>query len=114
MPKLSNWIIDRIYKCLSCQAVMLYQDKVTRDFRKKCPFCNKHQLVIQSGLSGLSIGIDTSKRKSLVDIGEENIKRRHEESGVPIKPNLPFWRPKTKIDFKVLQNPRKYVETGKI
>ncbi len=114
MPKLQDWIIERVYRCTNCEGMMLYEDKASRNFRKKCPFCKKHDLVIQSGLSGLSIGIDTSKRKTLVEIGEENIKRRDEEAGVPKQPEMPFWRSKKKVDFKVLQNPKKYIETGRI
>ena len=115
LKTLANTIIKRVYRCINkkCMAEMLYTQKVKDKFRKKCPCCNKHSLIIKSSVSPFTF-IDKEPR-TLGTLGEKNLKEVSKYVDIPEaqpKPK-PWWRKnKKKIDYTILKNPTKYVEKG--
>lgn len=127
MPKIQDIAIDRIYSCENeaCCAIIQITQKATDPFEKKCPFCGKESLVLKEAKCSIQGFVDTSKPKTLGSIAEKNrtkmekngdITKGEAESWTGKKKNKskPFWRKSDKIDFSILKNPKKYIETGKV
>ena len=112
---LAEMLIKRIYKCTNekCKGEILYEQKVKDKFRKRCPFCHKHSLIIKEVLSCFTI-IDKTP-KTLGTLGEKNFKELAKYSDMSEYQPKPkqWWRKnKKKIDYTILKNPAKYVEKG--
>ncbi len=113
---ISDFSINRVYACTNqdCKCQLAIQQKVSDKWRKKCPFCHKMSLVLESACMNLSTMIDTKVPKTLGSMSQHNRKRDEIEKGVePSKPK-PFWRSKQKINYEVLKNPQKYIATGHV
>lgn len=116
MGKNDKWIITRVYECKSCESVVAFEESASKAFRKRCPVCNKHALLLKEGISNLSIFVDSTRPKTLGALAEKNTEdklKRGESIEDPLR-KKPFWRKSNKINYKVLSNPGKYVQTGKI
>ncbi len=112
---LSDQIVSRVYKCDNpdCAAEIAYEQKVSDPWKKKCPFCKKMKLYIDSGSMNISLTINLNNPRTLGLVAEKN-RERAEKEGKIFGRKKPFWRKKDKIDFSILKNPKKYVETGTI
>lgn len=108
--------INRVYACNNeeCQAVIAYKQKAGDNFKKKCPFCHKNTLLIESGSTGISFFMDLNKPKTIGALAEKNAKYAIDSGKVDPdkKHKTPFWRSKRKVNFDVLKNPKQYIETG--
>ncbi len=109
MGKLKDWIIDRIYKCSSCKGLVKYEDKFGEDFKKKCPLCGELTLLIQSANCGLGAVVDMSKPKTIRELGNKNYEEAKNNNTLPEI----FTKKRNKIDYSILDNPGKYIQTGK-
>lgn len=54
-----------------------------------------------------------SKPKTFGSQSEINTKNREKELGKP-KSKKPWYRKQEKVNFKILQNPHKYITTGQV
>ncbi len=110
---ISDLEVIRIYSCTNaeCAGQLSMKQKASEKWRKKCPFCKKFSLVLDSASLTISTFIDTKKPKTLGSMSQENRKRKEKEFG-PEVDTKPFWRKSKKIDFNILKNPRKYVQSG--
>ena len=112
---LGDQTVNRVYKCDNneCAAEIAYRQKVSDKWKKKCPFCKKMTLYIESGSLSLSVMLDVKNPNTLGLVAEKN-RERAEKEGKTFGKKRPFWRKKDKIDFSILKNPKKYVQTGSI
>lgn len=112
MP-IADQTINRLYRCTNeeCETEVAYKEKVSQKWRKKCPFCKKHTLILESGNLSMTLMIDVKKPTTLGSLGQVNQARKDKEEGVK-GPTRPFWRKKDKVDFNVLKNPKKYIMEG--
>ncbi len=109
--------ITRIYRCSreDCDCKISYTEKVSRPWRKICPLCHKKSLYLDSASSSLSLLFDVKNGHTLGSLSDANNRRREKESGPKkSKGKKPFWRSKDRVDYKVLKNPAKYIQTGSI
>jgi hypothetical protein len=110
--------VNRIYTCYNkeCNGQVFYEQGIYDKFKKKCPFCKKNELVLDSGTLNSTMIMDIKKPKTLGSLGEknyENAQKEGKELGFR-KTHIPFWRKNKKIDYGILKNPSKYIETGNI
>ena len=112
---LSDQKIVRIYQCThkACEAKMSYIEAVGKKWRKMCPICRKRSLVLDSAHLNISTFIDVNNPRTFGGCSDKNTYRREKEGLAP-KKETPFWRKNKKINYNVLKNPKKYVETGTI
>jgi hypothetical protein len=105
--------IHRIYSCTNedCKCQVAFKELVKDKWRKKCPFCKKHSLVLDRASVTLSTFVDNNVAKTMGMASQQNTARREKENPLP-KKEIPFWRQKEKINFNVLKNPQKYIATG--
>lgn len=109
-----NILVNRLYECKACGHEYIAEEKCSAKFRRKCPCCNKHRLFLKSADSGMMVGVDTIKGKTVGSVAEQNTKRREKEGYVEKQPSKPWWRKnKKRVDIDVLKNPSKYIATGK-
>jgi len=110
--------IHRVYKCDNeeCAAEIVVTQIAKDPWLKQCPFCYEETLFIRSATDNLSIFIDLKKPKTLGSLGEQNFEEKVKREGDPKEePKKPWWRKnKEKVDFSILKNPKKYIETGHI
>lgn len=108
--------ITRIYKCSACEAKFEFQQKVTDDFETICPLCNQPELLIESAKTSISTFVDQTQAKTFGTQAEKNTERMKKEGTYPKEDvsKVPFYRPQKKINYKILQNPSKYISTGRI
>ena len=112
--------IFRIYTCMNedCKCEVSFKEKVSKPWRKVCPFCKKHTLLLDRATLTLSAFVDTNQPKTLGAISDQNRTRKIKE-GTPFKDdqkaiNLPWWRKEKKVNMDVLRNPKQYIETGSV
>src|SRR5688500_17814507 len=112
---LSEVKICRIYDCTNeaCKAQVAYNETLGDKWRKVCPFCKKHSLLLDRAVSSLSVFTDSTKAKTLGMLGQVNQQRREKEEGIQKKAK-PFWRQKDRVNFNVLRNPAQYITTGSV
>lgn len=112
---LSDQKIVRVYKCTNepCEAQMSYMETVSKKWRKKCPICKKRSLVLESASLNISTFIDLQNPKTFGGCSDKNMIRREKEGSQEDK-KPPFWRKNKKINYNILKNPKKYVDTGTI
>jgi DNA-directed RNA polymerase subunit RPC12/RpoP len=110
---LSDSIVKRTYRCLSCKTDHYFEQKASEKFKKKCPNCGKRELYIHEASS--SVGIDMKKVKTVGMLADINTRRMEKEGTLPQmgKKKRPWWRKSDKIDQRILKDPIKYIETGK-
>lgn len=108
---LKDSIVSRIYECTNkeCQGQFVIQQKANDKFKKKCPFCKKMSLVIESATTVFSFIQSLNKPRTLGALAEKNSKDRPDKIK---KDPKPWWRESDRIDMKILKNPKYYVETG--
>lgn len=108
--------ICRVYECSEddCSCQIVCEEFVKDEWQTKCPFCKKKSLLLKSASLNMSIMVDLSKPKTLGSLGEQNAKRIAKEGKLQkedkIKP--PFWRKNKKINYKILRDPKRYIESG--
>ena len=116
MSGLGDLEIYRIYECTEedCGCEIGVVQTAKEGFIKECPECSKETLVMKSGKANMSIFIDPDKPKTLGMQGQMN-RREQEANGTQMDPvkKKPWWRSKYKIDYDILKNPKRYIETGK-
>jgi predicted RNA-binding Zn-ribbon protein involved in translation (DUF1610 family) len=110
--------VTRLYGCESCECEIAYKQLVKEKWKKKCPMCGKHTLVLKSADISMNVLFDVSVPKTLGSLAEHNSKKKVSEEGKDAlgKPKeVPWWRKnKKKVDFSVLKNPQKYIQEGKV
>ncbi len=115
---LAEQTIYREYRCTNpnCEAKISFTQKAKDKWKKVCPFCRKHSLLMEHANMALSGLIDTKKAKTFGAVSDENRLRKQKETGIDtMAPKAPpFWRKKNKIDYSILKNPKKYIETGSL
>ena len=108
--------IYNVYKCdnSECNAEVAYKQQVKDKWKKKCPFCNKKSLYLQSGNLSISTFVDMQKPTTIGMISQQNRDRYLKENGKDyFEPKkTPWWRKNKKIDYSILKNPKQYIETG--
>ena len=112
---LADQRIIRVYRCTNeaCEAEMSYIETVSKKWRKACPICKKRSLVLEKANLSISTLVDLNNPKTFGGCSDKNIARREKEGLAP-KKETPFWRKGKKINYNILKNPKKYVETGAI
>ena len=112
---LEDFVIKRIYRCTNneCAAVLSFDQKYNEKWKKRCPLCKKHSLLLESGTTSITTFIDLTKPKTFGSASDENKKRREKENPIE-KPKKPWWRKSNKINYNVLKNPKKYIDTGTV
>jgi hypothetical protein len=110
---LTEQSIQRIYRCTNkeCETELAYKEKVGDKWRKKCPLCGKHSLLLDRANLNISTMVDTYMAKTLGSISDQNSRRKEKEEGFNKKPK-PFWRNSDKINYNILKNPNQYVNKG--
>jgi hypothetical protein len=113
---IKNWTINRVYKCTNCSNCFSFEQKAISNFKKKCPSCLKNTLIIDSGHCNISVIMDVKRPKTLGALGDKNLHEREKQLGPKrVKKNKnykPFWRKNKKINYDILRNPSRYIETG--
>lgn len=117
MSKIFDSIVTRIYKCHNeeCCAEIALKEKLGDPWKKQCPFCEKDELFLSSSTSPFIILKDLKKTKTIGMLAQQNSDRKIKEENFALEKKerkQPWWRDSNKIDFSVLKNPKKYVETG--
>jgi hypothetical protein len=115
---IANCSINRIYECSNddCKGKVSFVQKISDPWKKKCPFCRKYSLYLDSATSSMTLIIDNKKPNTMGGISDQN-KLRREKDGkewIDSRGHTPFWRKNKKIDYNILRNPKKFVETGQI
>lgn len=105
--------IVRIYSCSNCNCQISFKEQVKDKWKKRCPFCKKHSLVLDKATVTLSTFIDSNTPKTMGMASQQNTARREKENPIE-KKKTPFWRSKEKINFNILKNPEKYITTGHV
>lgn len=116
---ISDLEIYRIYQCSNkdCSAKIGFQQKASDKWKKRCPCCRKHTLIIYESKSNISINSNTSA-KTIGMLAEKNSEYKYKHSldlDNPSRPKdakIPFWRKSRKVNFDILRNPKSYVERG--
>jgi hypothetical protein len=114
---LKDQVVYRVYSCTNndCGAKVSCQQGIFEKWRKQCPFCKKHSLLMEQATTNISTFIDLQRPKTLGGISDQNRSKKEREGlDDPMKPKRPFWRNKDKIDFNILKNPKKYIDTGTV
>lgn len=119
MPGFFDSVIRRIYSCENkdCLAKVGYDQKITANFKKKCPVCKKNTLLLYSGELNTCIIMDSKQPKTIGSLGEKNYQNAEKEGKDIFKrknAKIPFWRNDRQVNIDALKNPSKYIETGKI
>lgn len=105
------------YECHNpeCAAIMEIRHSIKDPAMSLCPLC--HQTTLKRNIvNTFLVFIDMKKPKSLGGIAEQNttaaLRRGETPPGWEKKPT-PIWRDGP-IDMKILRNPKKFIETGKV
>jgi hypothetical protein len=108
--------VDRVYECLCCKAEISVKQLATEGFHKECPLCEKDELVIKSARSSVNIQIEPNSPKTMGMIAQKNTREMEKEQKVPpgTTQKTPWWRKEKKINYDILKNPTKFIETGKV
>jgi type IV secretory pathway VirD2 relaxase len=110
--------IHRIYECTNkkCEAKIHLEEQVKDMWKTTCPFCEKESLQLESAQLVAPVFIDLNKPKTIGSLGEKNYQlaiKEGRDTGIKKKDKKkPWWRKNDKVNFNVLKNPNKYVETG--
>src|SRR5688500_7325033 len=109
---LSNSKIQRNYSCSNkdCGCVISFVQKVKDPWKKLCPLCRKKSLLLDSATSCIQLLSGTTGAKTLGMIFEKNRQRKEKEEGYKPNPDRPFWRSSHKQNFKILRDPKNYIE----
>lgn len=107
--------IHRVYSCSNnqCGCQIAYKERVKDKWRKRCPFCKKHSLILDKATTNISFVKSYKDFSTFGMISDQNKKRLEQEEGVK-ENKTPFWRKSKKINFNVLRNPAKYIQTGSV
>jgi hypothetical protein len=109
--------VHRIYACENseCEAKIHCEETVKDPWQKVCPFCNQESLILESANLAAPAFIDLKQPKTVGSLGEKNYEKAVKEgkkTGVEREGRTPFWRKNKKINYNVLKNPNKYINTG--
>ena len=126
MPKPNEIEVNRHYRCRNdeCAAEIVITQMATDDFVRLCPFCEQETMGLVSGDCKISMVMDLTKAKTVGSVAEKN-RARMEKNGEITKDQAeswsgkkkakrPWWRKTDKINFDILKNPKRYIQTGKI
>jgi putative FmdB family regulatory protein len=105
--------IERTYECLSCKHKFCVVQKLKDKWKKRCPSCKKHELVITDSNTNVQTMVDVNKPKTLGCLADKN-RDRKEKLGETTEGmrKKPFWRKDYKINYNILKDPNKYVKKG--
>lgn len=111
--------VYRVYKCTddTCDASIGVTQAAKDPWLIKCPFCEKDTLVIHSGsLKNIHTLVGVNSPTTLGSLAEQNTleKKKKGESTKREGGFKPWWRKDDKVNFNILKNPKRYIETGKI
>jgi hypothetical protein len=112
--------VNRKYRChdKECNTEVFAEQKISDDWLKICPECGQETLYIESANTNVVGIIDTKTPKTLGVAAERNrdrmIKNGESTEGfAKQKDKKVWWRKSDKIDRSILNNPEKYIATGK-
>jgi hypothetical protein len=109
--------INRTYKCdnQECGAIIACLEKVSDSWQEYCPFCDKKSLYLENASVNISIFMEPSVPKTFGSQAEKNTDQRTKEGIAPKNSKKPWWRKnKNRVDFRVLKNPKQYIQTGQL
>ena len=113
---IGDLVVYRIYRCETCEAEIECEQKAKENFKSKCPFCEKRTLVLKSARTSMVVLIDTKTPKTLGSLADKNTANMKKDGTLledQKEDTTPWWRKgKRKIDYKILRNPNKYIQTG--
>jgi len=102
------------YFCDKCDKIIDIFHSMNDDPVRICPECENHglQKLISAGMTPIVKGTQTpctGGPKKKRDINLEKLGR-----GKNKLEEKPWWRPKDKVNKKILNNPEKYIEKGEV
>lgn len=111
---LADSTVTRLYRCHNeeCQCEIVYVQKLSENFRKKCPFCKKRSLTIKNGSMNMTFMFDVNKVKTFGMQSQKNMEMDEKLGKKRKEKETPWFRKNKKIDYGVLKDPIKYVRTG--
>lgn len=109
--------VYRVYQCLNpeCQGEFGTTQGACDEFCKICPACGLEELVIKFANASFISLIGINQARTFGMIGQKNQQEKERREGIK-KKHIPSWRSgnkrESKINFDILKNPNKYIETG--
>jgi putative FmdB family regulatory protein len=107
------------YECQACKHRLEEYQSFQAEPLRTCPACGKDDLVrvISGGLAAF-----VPKHNTVGSLAEQNAKEARRRGEEPPKSfrrtkkpkERPFWRDGDTVNKKILGNPQKYIETGKV
>ncbi|TXT66086.1 MAG: hypothetical protein BAJALOKI3v1_50086 [Promethearchaeota archaeon] len=112
---IANCNVYRVYRCCNCKAEIGINQLASDDWFKNCPMCKQDELIIKSAKLSINTIVDGQTPQTIGSLADKNrdIKLKNGEIKEKKKPPRPWWRKSDKINFDILKNPRRYIETGK-
>lgn len=107
--------VTRIYRCHNeeCEAEIVCKEKLSDPWKHQCPFCEKNELYLSSSTDPFTILKDLKNPNTVGMLAQKNTDRKVKEENLQIgKKKRPWWRKTDKLDFSILKNPKKFIETG--
>ncbi len=114
------------YECKNCEHEFETMHSILKKALKKCPKCNKNQLIrLISGGGAVIIkgtqtpctgGMTKQERKEEKSFRKKQKRKAKKKANEALKKNPPFWRSSKDGQPRqdILKNPQKYIETGEI